>query len=91
MVFNMVVAGVMGYPAKNWQPARYAPQATASFPSKRVWDMVLLFREGPRGPGFEGSSDCQPSECQDARDRKYLFMVDGRNGHLSTLPYNFIV
>jgi hypothetical protein len=33
MVFNMVVAGVMGYPAKKRQPAAIAPRATASLPS----------------------------------------------------------
>jgi hypothetical protein len=33
MVLKMVVAGVMGYPAKNRHPAANAPRAMASFPS----------------------------------------------------------
>jgi hypothetical protein len=39
MVFNMVVAGVIGYPAKKRHPAATAPRATASLPSSKVKDM----------------------------------------------------
>jgi hypothetical protein len=39
MVFSMVVAGVIGYPAKKRHPAATAPRATASFPSSKVKDM----------------------------------------------------
>jgi hypothetical protein len=35
MVLYTVVAGVMGYPAKKRHPEWIAPQAIASFPSKR--------------------------------------------------------
>jgi hypothetical protein len=35
-VFKIVVAGVMGYPAKNRHPAVSAPQPIASLPAKRL-------------------------------------------------------
>jgi hypothetical protein len=37
----MVVAGVIGYPAKKRHPAATAPRATASLPSNKVRDMAV--------------------------------------------------
>jgi hypothetical protein len=42
MVLNMVVAGVMGYPAKKRHPETTAPQAIASFPSMRQYPILIL-------------------------------------------------
>jgi hypothetical protein len=42
MVLNMVVAGVMGYPAKKRHPETTAPQAIASFPSIRQNPILIL-------------------------------------------------
>jgi hypothetical protein len=47
MALNMVVAGVMGYPAKKRHPAATAPQAIASFPSMRqnpIFSPIVKFR-----------------------------------------------
>jgi hypothetical protein len=35
MVFKMLVAGVIGYPAKKLQPASHAALAITSFPSRK--------------------------------------------------------
>jgi hypothetical protein len=42
MVLNMVVAGVMGYPAKKRHPEATAPHAIASFPSMRQNPILIL-------------------------------------------------
>jgi hypothetical protein len=39
----MVVAGVIGYPAKKRQPAATAPRAIASLPSNRLNGIVSSF------------------------------------------------
>jgi len=42
MVLKMVVAGVIGYPAKKLHPAANAPLAIASFPSRKNRVMTTL-------------------------------------------------
>jgi hypothetical protein len=41
-VLKMVVAGVIGYPAKKPHPEAIAPHATASFPSIRLKGIYIL-------------------------------------------------